>query len=195
VADLARWAPVGGAAPARWAGPGVALVERPFAAKLRLQAPLADLPALAAAAGAALPSAPNSVAGDDPWLLWRGPGDWLAYSLARPAAEFERALRALLPVPGAAALYATDLTSGLALVEVAGPLAIELLLRDCGLDLEGGAVPPGGCATGALAQLTVTLHRPSAESWRLFVDRSAARHLWEWLVDSAGLLPPESERS
>ena len=84
-----------------------------------------------------------------------------------------------------------DVSSTGALFEIGGPRAIDVLMRDCTLDLEGGAVPPGGCAQTTLAQLTVMVHRPAAEpAWRLWVDRTAARHLWEWLLDSVALVVP-----
>jgi heterotetrameric sarcosine oxidase gamma subunit len=60
-------------------------------------------------------------------------------------------------------------------------------MRDCTLDLEGQAVPPGACAQTPFAQTTVMIHRPStSEAWRLFVERYVANHVWDWLIDTAG---------
>lgn len=170
---------------------GCELVELPNVAKLRLQAHRGELDALADRAGAALPFVPNTAAGAGPWLLWRAPGDWLVYALTDPTDPAETALRSL--VDGRLAglgLLSIDVSAGLALFELRGPRALEVLLRDCTLDLEGDAVPPGGCAQTPIAQLLVLIHRPegSDERWRLFVDRTAARHFWRWLVDSAELL-------
>ena len=197
---LARAAPVGGAAPARFRSEGIEIDELPFVAKLRIQAARRDVERLRDAAAAIphlLPFAPNravalgahGAGGSDPWLLWRAPGDWLAYSLALDAAELEAALRDRIHATTAAIrLHRTDVSSLFALFELSGPLAVETLMRSLTLDLEGGALPPGTCAQTVVAQVTVTLHRPgAAELWRLGVDRSAARYLWEWLVDSAEL--------
>lgn len=140
-----------------------------------------------AAVPAILPTAPNTATGSDPWLLWRGPGDWHAYSLTLD----DGALRAWLEerLGGRGALLAA--TSGATVAfELVGPAAVEVLLRDCGLDLEGDAVPVGACATTALAQLTVVLHHTGGDRWRLWGDRSAARYLWAWLVDTAGPARP-----
>jgi heterotetrameric sarcosine oxidase gamma subunit len=190
-------APVGGASPATHRAPGVELVELPAAAKFRLQAPRHELERLRAAAGERLPFAPgqagtHDVGGDDPWLLWRAPGDWLAYSLALDADELEAELE--LSFSGLR-LYRTNVSSLLAFFEIRGERALETLMRSATLDLEGEALPPGAATQTAMAQLTVTLHRPSAAPlWRLGVDRSAARWFWEWLVDSAELAAAPGRR-
>jgi heterotetrameric sarcosine oxidase gamma subunit len=194
MADLARTPALGGAEPAILRAPGFELREHPFVPMLRLQALRADLAALSASGSDLLPATPNRALGDDPWILWRAPGDWLAYSLASPLEELERGLRPRLApfsASSASPLYWTDVSSTGALFEIGGPRAIEVLMRDCTLDLEGGAVPAGACAQTAIAQLTVMIHRPAAApAWRLWVDRTAARHLWEWLADSVALAAP-----
>jgi sarcosine oxidase subunit gamma len=178
-----------GDAPRRLRFDGCELVELPNVAKLRIQAHRAELESLARRANALLPFAPNRALGEGPWLLWRAPGDWLAYALdgaAVGSAELGDLIDRRLAGLG---LLAADLSSAYALFELSGPRALEVLLRDCTLDLEGDALPPGGCAQTPIAGLTVLLHRESAEArWRLFVDRTAARHFWRWLADSADLL-------
>lgn len=192
--DLVRVSALGDA-PRTLRFDGCELVELPRVAKRRLQAHRRDVDLLADRAGALLPFVPNSALGSGPWLLWRAPGDWLAYALDGAHGEPETELDALLGARLAGlGLLSTDVSSGSALFELRGERALELLLRDCTLDLEGDGVPPGGCAQTPIAGLTALLHRPDpAPCWRLFVDRSAARHLWRWFVDSAELLlGPES---
>ena len=130
-----------------------------------------------------LPARPNSGLGNDPYLLWKAPGDWLAYSTKHsvdPLTQWLRDLR--YPDP----LILTDVSAGMAVIEMRGPGVIELLLRDCSLDLEGTALMPGACAQTSFAHAHILLHRPLEEpNWRLFVERSVALHVWEWLVDTA----------
>jgi sarcosine oxidase subunit gamma len=184
VAELACASPFGPGAPRLHRGRGVELRERPRAAQVRIQALRADRDRLPSPAAELLPRAPNAVAGSEPWVLWRAPGDWLAYALEPTPERLEAILRERLA--GAPLLFA-DLSSACSLLEISGPRAAEVLARDCGLDLEGGEVPAGGCAQTVIAQMTIGIHRPSAaELWRLWVDRSAARHFWAWLVDSSG---------
>jgi sarcosine oxidase subunit gamma len=191
--ELTRSSALGAAPPAVHSVPGVELRELPLVPMLRLQALGADLASLSRSAPEVLPFTPNRSLGADPWILWRAPGDWLTYSLTAPMEELERTLRGDL---SGSALYWMDVSSTGAMFEISGPGALDVLLRDCTLDLEGGAVPPGGCAQTPIAQLMVMIHRPSVEPlWRLWVDRSAARHLWAWLVDSTALAMPASGTS
>jgi len=182
---LARTAPVGGAVAAVHRRPGVELIELPFVAKLRIQAARRDIERLRAAAGELLP-APSRALGDDPWILWRAPGDFLAYSLVHDVAALESALRERIHAPTAAIrLWRTDVSSLLAFFELRGELAVETLMRGVSLDLEGDALPVGGCTQTPLGPITAALHRVAVGQWRIGVDRSAARWAWEWLVDSA----------
>ncbi len=184
-ADLPRGSALGGATPFAFALPGCEVRELLFVAKLRLQAMRGAGAPLPASALALLPERPNSGSGDDPCVLWRAPGDWLALSPTLSAEALERLLGERLA--GAAVLLA-DVSSTSAVFELSGERALEVLARDCTLDLEGGAVSPGDCAQTVIAQLSVLVHRSAAgDSWRLFVDRTAARHLRDWLVDSARL--------
>jgi sarcosine oxidase, subunit gamma len=129
-----------------------------------------------------LPISPNTASGTDPVVLWKAPDDWLAYSQTLSTAQLCSALR---EVPADATLILTDVSSASVVLELRGPRALDVLMRDCTLDLEGDAVKPGNCAQTALAQVNVIIHRPrDADVWRLFVERSVATHLWDWLIDS-----------
>jgi sarcosine oxidase subunit gamma len=183
--DLARANPLGGEHPFVFTLPGCELRELPLVAKLRLQAMRGETAALSAAARGFLAGTPNSSAGNEPCVLWRAPDDWLAVSHTLSPEELARTLGDRL---AGAPVVLADVSSTSAVLELRGEQALEVLARDCTLDLEGGAVPPGGCAQTMIAQLTVLIHRPVAgDSWHLYVDRTAARHLRDFLVDSARL--------
>ena len=132
-----------------------------------------------------LPDSPNSTAGADPFALWKAPGHWLVYSELLSADALESWVSsATLSAP----LLVTDATSESALLELTGTRAIDVLLRDCTLDLEGGAVPVRGCAQTQFAQTSVIIHRPTHDAWRMFVERSVALHVWNWIIDSMNAL-------
>ena len=132
-----------------------------------------------------LPGRPNTTAGSDPIALWKAPDDWLVYSQTLTAAamsDWVGSARSDAP------LVVTDVSSSSVVLELSGPRALDVLMRDCTLDLEGNAIPPGACAQTQFAQTTVMIHRPvSAETWRLFVERSVAMHVWDWLLDTTGV--------
>jgi heterotetrameric sarcosine oxidase gamma subunit len=151
-------------------------IVRVQALRARHQQPVTDAPEL--------PVIPNSARGSDPVALWRGPDDWLVYSLSHPAGPLLDWIDAL---PTDTPLVVTDVSSASVLLELRGPAAVPILMRDCTLDLEGNAVPPGGCAHTAFAQTSVTIHRPhEPDTWRLLVERSVALDVWDWLVDTMG---------
>ena len=64
--------------------------------------------------------------------------------------------------------------------------ARSLLEKGCGVDLHPRAFGPGCCAQTLLARLPVIIDQLSvAPAYRVFVRRSAARWLVEWLIDAA----------
>lgn len=125
-----------------------------------------------AAACIALPVHPNTVRGSGPWSLWLGPAEWLVYADSGAADSLGRTLE--LP----ASHLATDVSSGLTALELAGPGAAEVLTAGCGLDIAGTALPANSCAQTHYHHVSIILHHPEGDDrWRLFVDRSLARYL------------------
>lgn len=125
-----------------------------------------------ATACAALPVHPNTVRGSGPWSLWLGPEEWLVYADGGAADSLER----ILELP--ASHLATDISSGLTALELAGPGAVEVLTAGCGLDLAGTALCANSCAQTHYHHVSIILHHPDGDDrWRLFVDRSLARYL------------------
>ncbi len=158
--------------------------ELPRVAKIRVQALRSRGMNAPCADTQRLPLSPNTALGIDPVVLWKAPDDWLAYSQTLSSTDLCNALR---QVPARATLLLTDVSSASVVLELRGPRALDVLMRDCTLDLEGGAVKPGNCAQTALAQVNVIVHRPGdTDMWRLVVERSVAAHLWDWLIDTAG---------
>jgi sarcosine oxidase subunit gamma len=125
-----------------------------------------------AAACIALPVNPNTVCGSGPWSLWLGPQEWLVYADSGAADSLSRTLE--LP----ASHLATDVSSGLTALELAGPGAGEVLTAGCGLDIAGTALCANSCAQTHYHHVSIILHHPEGDDrWRLFVDRSLTRYL------------------
>lgn len=129
-----------------------------------------------------LPDRPNTASGSNPTALWKAPDDWLVYSRTLSP---DALINWVAAIPSSAPLIATDVSSSSAIFELSGARAIDVLLRDCTLDLEGNAVPVGACAQTLFAQTTVLIHRPDQATWLLFIERSVAQHVWDWLLDSS----------
>jgi sarcosine oxidase subunit gamma len=161
--------------------PSVALSELRFVEQIgvRVRAPVP-----AYVAGVPLPLQPNRVASMRAVrTLWLGPDEWLVTAPENGTPDLlGRVSRALF----AQSTMVTDLSASRAIIEITGGHARRLLEKGCGLDLHPRSFGPGHCAQTLFAHLPVILdQRSAAPAYRLFVRRSAARWLAEWLIDAA----------
>jgi sarcosine oxidase subunit gamma len=167
-----------------WALPGgeVALSELRFAEQIGVRA---KPPVAAYLAGVPPPLEPNRVASMRSLrTLWLGPDEWLVTAPEGTAPDLMGRITRALANRHAAI---SDLSASRAVIEIAGPRARALLEKGCGLDLHPRAFGPGSCAQTLFAKLPVILDQLSAApAYRLFVRRSAACWLTEWLIDAAG---------
>jgi sarcosine oxidase subunit gamma len=186
------------AARAALAADGVGLRAVPPKSIMRLQ--IAVAPAFALAIGDAppvlgtieLPLAPNHTGGSDPLALWMSPDSWLLVSEHRP---LEDLLSELEPLARWRRYVAADASHSLERLVLEGPLAREILAAGCGLDLDPRRFPVGRCARTRFAHLALLVSPVAAESFHLFVDRSLADWLWDWIADAAGGLGPRPPTS
>ncbi|MFO1541586.1 MAG: sarcosine oxidase subunit gamma [Chloroflexota bacterium] len=176
---------------------GVALpsgaTARPFLAAVDLRADPADgalCARLAGALGFALPTQPNTAAGDPDGrhALWLGPDEWLVVGPAGTAPAIEAALRGAAE---GAFVTATDVSANRTAIELAGPDAREILASGMPIDLHPRAFGPGSCAQTLLSRVGLIVHQVADEPrYRLWVRPSFARYLAAWLADAAvGVTP------
>lgn len=134
-------------------------------------------------AGVPLPFEPNRVAAmREARTLWLGPDEWL---IAVPDGAVPELPARLARALGGSRAVLTDLSSGRAVIAISGERAQALLERGCGLDLHPRDFAPGYCAQTLLAGVPVILDQTGPAAYRLFVRRSTARWLAEWLIDAA----------
>lgn len=173
------------ALPARPEDPaGVALVtldELRFAEQIGLRI---RPPVPAYVGGVPLPLQPNRVATmRELRTLWLGPDEWLVTAPERGIPDLMGRLTRSLAGRHATV---TELSASRAVIAIAGTRTRALLEKGCGLDLHPRAFGPGHCAQTLFAKLPVIIDRVGATpSYRLFVRRSAARWLCDWLIDAA----------
>ncbi|MFZ2007878.1 MAG: sarcosine oxidase subunit gamma family protein [Stellaceae bacterium] len=145
---------------------------------LRLRRPLP-----AYLAGIPLSLTPNRVAvAGGLRVLWLGPDEWLVVAEGDAPDLLPRLERA---VAGRWAAV-TDLSSSRAIIELSGPGARDLLAAGCGLDLHPRVFGPGHCAQTLLGRVPVILDQlDDAPRYRIFVRRSYAQWLVDWMIDAA----------
>ena len=130
--------------------------------------------------GAQVPKSGSGLAGADATIATVAPGRYLVTGSATDlVARFEAALP---PTEGAV----TDLSHGQAILRLEGDSAAALLARCVALDLDPAAFPAGRVARTAIHHVDVLIHRLTPTSFDLWVLRSFAESLAEWILD-AGL--------
>lgn len=83
---------------------------------------------------------------------------------------------------------ALDVTTQLAALRVAGPLARELLARFCALDLRPGVTPPGAFRPGSVARTPGFVLCEAADVYLMLVGAAYAAYVWEVVADAGSRL-------
>ena len=114
--------------------------------------------------------------------LCLGPGHWLLVSDVLDGGEIRQRLQVECREQG---LALTELTDALAVIEVEGADARNLLSKGCGLDLHPTAFCRGQSARTRFAGLAVTVDCIETSRFELYVARSYVDYLCAWLIDAA----------
>jgi methylglutamate dehydrogenase subunit D len=130
--------------------------------------------------GAQVPKSGRGLAGADATIATVAPGRYL---VTGNATDLVPRFEAALPASDGAI---TDLSHGQAILRLEGEAAADVLARCVALDLDPAAFPAGRVARTAIHHVDVLIHRLTATSFDLWVFRSFAESLAEWILD-AGL--------
>jgi sarcosine oxidase subunit gamma len=179
---------------------GVLMGERPFRGLVNLRGPAGDQAfdkAVQEALGVALPSEPNTTAGQgDLRVFWLGPDEWWVVTPGDGPAMADK-LRAALAGQKAAV---TDVSESRTCIHVRGARARDLLAKGCPLDLHPRVFSVGRCAQSLCAKAMITLHQVADDgddsadandasgggpAYDVYVLNSFAEYLWLWLEDAA----------
>jgi heterotetrameric sarcosine oxidase gamma subunit len=160
----------------------LSIERQSFAAQLGLVSPVAvNLPGLTVCVldpvsqllvSGGLALVPNTVEGSDPCRIWLAPNRCLIVAEVSPA-----------PAPDAP--FVSDVTDGLAMFEIAGPRAADIIAMGCTIDQN--ALAPGRAAQTVLAGVKAILYGQGA-AVRLHVERPLARFLLDWLRRAASAI-------
>ena len=116
-------------------------------------------------------------------ILCRAPGKWTLISEEQSSANIIERYAGELASQGAVLV---DSTGGVAVLSLTGPVARDVLMKGCGLDLHPSAFPVGRCARTRFAQMAVIIDHIDAEpSFRVYVARSYSTYLTDWIADAA----------
>jgi len=145
--------------------------------RLRVRPGAAD----AAAKALELPQQALQWWGEDPAAYWLGPDQWLLTSDTKPAKDIISHIDRTL----SGQLYAaTDMSSHYACFALRGPAARTVLSMGCGIDTHRSAFTIGQCTHTYFANVQLFIVVVDDNNFDLYVDRSHARYLYDWLIKS-----------
>jgi sarcosine oxidase subunit gamma len=160
---------------------GVSLTDRRFVGQVNLRVRGSALDPAGHVLGYALPTAPNTTAGDGrSTACWCGPDEWLIVLADGSQAELIQRFRQSL---AGHAHAVTDVTDARAVLRLVGACARFVLGKGCPIDLHPRAFGPGKVAQSLIGR-SQALILPIHEGYDVFVPRSFAGYLWTWLVDA-----------
>jgi sarcosine oxidase subunit gamma len=168
-------------------GPGVTLAERSGVTLVHLAGRSARAEFLDSARetlGVSLPLEANHTAqGRELTVFPLAPGRWLVESDSIAPADLEQSLRRAVGGAGGAV---ADVSSAWTVLRLAGPDARRTLAKGCPIDLHPSAFPRGSFAQTSLEGTAVLLHAlPAGDAIDLYLPRSFAGHVYEWLLHAA----------
>jgi sarcosine oxidase, subunit gamma len=166
----------------------VELRELPLLAKINLRGDAADArfrDGVRRVIGVDPPAASNTFTRSGEFrCLWLGPDEWLAVGPAGTAQDLAQRLASALAGQHAAVV---DVSASYATLQLSGARAREVLAKACTLDLHQRAFRAGQCAQTNVARTQGILALEDEQPvFRLFVRRSLAGYLAEWLLDAMG---------
>jgi heterotetrameric sarcosine oxidase gamma subunit len=139
------------------------------------------------------PAFNRAVTAGDLTVLWHGPGQWL---IVRSPGRVARLADELADICGEEAAV-VDLGHARTALRFEGEGVRDLLAKGTSIDLRPAHFVPGACALTALGKIGALLHALAPATIDVYVARSYAEALTEWLQHAAAdaslqFAPPES---
>ena len=123
--------------------------------------------------------------------LWLGPNEWLLVSnneepIETNTYELEQVLFDNISKANLGAI--TNVTDQFTIFKLSGSNIFEILSKGCPFDFNSENFGDNKVVQTILNHVDVTIHRKSENDVDLYVRRSFAGYLWDWLKDSAKLV-------
>ena len=123
--------------------------------------------------------------------LWLGPNEWLLVSndeitKESNTYELEQVLFDSINKTNLGAV--TNVTDHFTVFSLSGSNVFEVLSKGCPFDFDSKVFGDNKVVQTIINHIDVTIHRKSKNDVDLYVRRSFAGYLWDWLKDSAKLI-------
>ena len=123
--------------------------------------------------------------------LWLGPNEWLIVSNNKVSKEMNSyELENILydNVSKTNLGSVTNVTDQFTIFNLSGTNVFKILSKSCSFNFETDSFTSNKVIQTILNHIDVTIHKKSEKDVDLYVRRSFAKHLWDWLKDSASLV-------
>jgi sarcosine oxidase subunit gamma len=119
--------------------------------------------------------------GGDPTACWLGPDQWLLTSDLRSATDIIEDIGAAL---GDQLHAATDMSSQNVCLSLQGRASRTILAMGCGIDMHQSTFKKGECIRTHFANVALFMVVVGDNEFDLYVDRSYAQYLQDWIVNA-----------
>jgi len=123
--------------------------------------------------------------------LWLGPNEWLLVSndqIAKETNTYELEQVLFDNISRANLGAITNVTDHFTIFKLSGSNIFEVLSKGCPFDFSSEDFGDNKVVQTILNHVDVTIHRKNENDVDLYVRRSFAGYLWDWLKDSAQLI-------
>ena len=123
--------------------------------------------------------------------MWLGPNEWLLVSndtIATDSNDYELEKILFNDISKKNLGAVTNVSDQYAIFNLTGSNIFEILSKGSPFDFNSDAFNSNKVIQTILNHIDVTIHKKSESNLDLYVRRSFAKHLWNWLKDSSNLI-------
>ena len=142
--------------------------------------------------GMILPKEPCSISAKEQiTCMWLGPNEWLLVSndmITKDSNDYELEKVLFNDISKKNLGAVTNVSDQYTIFNLTGSNIFEIISKGCPFDFNSNSFTNNKVVQTLLNHIDVTIHKKSESNVDLYVRRSFAKHLWDWLKDSSNLV-------
>jgi len=123
--------------------------------------------------------------------MWLGPNEWMLVSndtITKNSNDYELEKVLFNDISKKNLGAVTNVSDQYTIFNLTGSNIFEILSKGCPFDFNSDSFTDNKVIQTILNHIDVTIHKISENNINLYVRRSFAKHLWNWLKDSSNLI-------
>ena len=142
--------------------------------------------------GMILPKEPCTISSNEKiTCMWLGPDEWLLVSndtITKNSNDYELEKVLFNDISKKNLGAVTNVSDQYTIFNLTGSNILEILSKGCPFDFNSDSFTNNKAVQTILNHIDVTIHKKTESNIDLYVRRSFAKHLWDWLKDSSNLI-------